>query len=170
MQHSGVNKMETKEIIINLFILSAIVVPITLLIRSATKANSMLKQELIKLNSYLPIVNDIWMSRAIAIEASKLTFVNLSNHERFFVDLSKVIDCSIVMNNDEIITKERDISSADTLDLILVEKGLKHKFIKMNFYDTNLDEAVQANFHLQLALKWKKIILEKIQAFKTVKA
>jgi len=162
--------METKEIIIDLFLLSAIVVPIALLIRSATKANSMLKKELIKLNSNLPIVNDIWLRRAIAIESDKVSFVNLGSNEKFFVDLAKIIDCSILLNSDEIITRERDISSADTLDIVLVEKGLKNKFIKMNFYDTHHDEPVRANYHLQLAMKWKKIILDKIQAIKTVKS
>lgn len=162
--------METKEIIINLFILFAIAVPIFLLIRSATKANSMLKKELIKLNTNLPIVNDIWLRRAIAIESDKISFVNLGSNEKFFVDLAKVIDCSILLNTDEIITRERDISSADTLDVVLVERGLKNKFIKMNFYDTQHDEPVQANYHLQLAMKWKKIILGRIQSKKALQS
>ena len=130
----------------------------------------MLKKELIKLNSNLPIVNDIWLRRAIAIESDKISFVNLGSNEKFFVDLAKIIDCSILLNTDEIITRERDIASADTLDVVLVERGLKNKFIKMNFYDAHHDEPVQANYHLQLAMKWKKIILEKIQTKKALQS
>lgn len=162
--------MDTSEFIVNLFILSATVVPITLLIRSATKANIMLKKELIKLNNNLPVVNDVWLKRAIAIDANKVSFVNLNSNEKFYVDLNQVIDCSILLNSDEIVTRNRDITSAATLDIVLVEKGLKHKFIKMNFYDTQQDEPVRANQHLQLAMKWKKIIADKIQSKKTLQS
>lgn len=161
--------MDPKEIIINMFILTAtVVVPITLLIRSATKANSMLKKEIIKLNNTLPTVNDIWLKRAIAIDSNRMSYVNLISNEKFLIDLAQMTDCSILLNSDEIVTRDRDISAANTLDIVLVEKGLKNKFIKVNFYDTHQDEPVQANHHLQLALKWKKIIQERIQAKKTV--
>lgn len=160
--------METKEILWYIIISVACILPIVLLVRSASARSRLVTKSLKRILHKLPAEHDIWSGRGIAYDPLTRSIIYVScdigREKRFSVELDSVSRCLVKVNG-RAIAEDRKIAEpkdVNTIELCFQMSGPKMKEENLLFFVTDPDGPFQSNYYYQLARKWRKRIGDEI--------
>ena len=160
--------METKEILWYIIITVACILPIVLLVRSASARSRLVTKSLKRVLKKLPSEHDVWSGRGIAYDplTRSIVYVNCDagQEKQFSVELASVSKCLVKVNGravaeDKKIVEPKDV---DKIELCFQMNGAKGNEENLLFFVTDPDGPFQSNYYYQLARKWRKRVNEEI--------
>jgi len=156
--------METKEIIMYVVLSAACIVPVVLFVRAASSKTRLVTNSLKKTIKKLPSQYDVWLTRGMAYDPATESIVYV-NHDpddakNAQFRLSDIAECHVMVNGKKVASDQKNIDMNDTksIELMIVTKGSSHGENLLRFFTIDIDGPFQANFHYQLARKWRKTI------------
>lgn len=156
--------MQIKEIIMYVLMTAACIIPIVFLVRAASAKSRQVVRSLKQICGQLPPQYDIWQTRGLAFDerAQKLVYVNHDSEVPLTVTVQAgaIADIQVHINGRKASGEKKTLEPAgvSTIDLLVAEQsGESHT---LRFFEMEQDGPFQANFHYQLAKKWKKLVAE----------
>ena len=160
--------METKEILWYIIISVACILPIVLLVRSASAKSRLVTKSLKRILKKLPSEHDIWSGRGIAFDplTRSIVYVNCDagQEKQFSGELARVSKCFVKVNGRAVAEDKKTVEPKDvnTIELCFQMSGPKMKEENLLFFVTDPDGPFQSTYYYQLARKWRKRIGDEI--------
>jgi hypothetical protein len=156
--------METKEIIMYVVLSAACIVPVVLFVRAASSKTRLVTGSLKKTIKKLPSQYDVWLTRGMAFDPATESVVYV-NHDpddekNTQLWLSEIAECQVMVNGKKVAADQKniDMNATKSIELMIITRGANRGENLLRFFTVDIDGPFQANFHYQLARKWRKTI------------
>lgn len=142
-------------------IVIACVLPVVLFVRAASSKSRLVISSIKKLAGRLPARHDVWLSRGMAFDEAtrQLFYVNHDTAAAIAetIPVDGIISCQVMVNGKNAPDSKKTLDMADVqeIELHLLTSGATATY-QLRFFILEVDGPFQANFHFQLARKWKK--------------
>lgn len=142
-------------------IVIACVLPVVLFVRAASSKSRQVIGSLKKLAGKLPARHDVWLSRGMAFDEAtrRLFYVNHDTTAAIAetIPADSIMSCQVMVNGKNVPDSKKTLDMADVqeIELQVLTSGGAGVY-QLRFFVLEIDGPFQANFHFQLARKWKK--------------
>lgn len=145
---------------------AACIVPVVLFVRAASSKTRLVTSSLKKTIKKLPSQYDVWLTRGMAFDPGTESIVYV-NHDpddakNLQLWLSEIAECQVMVNGKKVAADQKtiDMNAAHLIELLIVNRGASRGENLLRFFTIDIDGPFQANFHYQLARKWRKIVVD----------